>query len=120
MQRVAWVAALVVGAAIGGGSYVFGASAPLLAGSIAVCYGAVVVLSARYPDTVYDEEIVGGFRYGPWSAAATLFLLCVTVGTVGPLAIADGLRLSLAVLLLGVGYAMWLFGVGYARAKTTA
>ena len=118
MQRLAAVLAPVVAALTGSFSYLVGAADPLLAASVGVSYAAVVVLSARHPDTVYEEGT--GIRYGPWSAAATGFLLVVTITGVNPwLPLDAGLRLSLGLLVVGVGYAMWLFGVSYARAKAS-
>jgi hypothetical protein len=118
MQRLAWVLTPLVAGVAGGISYVFGTADPLVTASVAVSYAVVVVLSARHPDTVYEEGI--GTRYGPWSAVATGFLLLAALSGVNPwLPIDDGLRLSLGLLVVGVGYAMWLFGVSYARAKAT-
>jgi hypothetical protein len=116
MQRLAVVFAPVVAAVAGGLSYALGSTNPLLTAGIAVSYATVVALSARHPDTVYEEDL--GMRYGPWSAAATGFLLLLTLSGLNPwLPMANDLRFSLGLLLLGIGYAMWLFGVSYARAK---
>ncbi|MFC7132297.1 MULTISPECIES: hypothetical protein [Salinibaculum] len=118
-RRLAWVLAAAVGGLAGGLSYTVGAPDPSLTAGVVLSYGAVVVLSARHPDTVYQEGVGRvGFRYGFWSAAATAFLLLVALLGVGPWVPVDaGLRVSLGLFVLGAGYAMWLFGVSYARAK---
>jgi hypothetical protein len=112
------VAAAAVGGLAGLGSYALGTQSPTVAACVGISFAVVVLLSARHPDTVYEAGAGRGFRYGRWSAASTAFLLGVAVVGLGPwLPIAPGLRLSLGLLVVGSGYAMWLFGVSYARAK---
>lgn len=116
MGRPAWVLAALGAGAAGAVSYAVGSPNRLLTLSVGVTYAAVVVLSARHPDTVYGDG--SGVGYGPWSAAATGFLLLLTVSGINPwLPVGNGLRFSLGLLVVGVGYAMWLFGISYARAK---
>jgi hypothetical protein len=55
---------------------------------------------------------------GRWSGLAVGLLLAVALFGVGPtLPVEPDVRFGLQVLVLGVGYAMWLLGVSYARAK---
>ena len=116
-RSLVWLVAAAVGGVAGLASHALGAQHPAVTVCVGVSFAVVVVLSARHPDTVYEAG-AGGFRYGRWSAASTAFLLGIAVVALGPwLPVAPGLRLSLGLLVAGSGYAMWLFGVSYARAK---
>jgi hypothetical protein len=108
---------LTVGGAVAGVVHWLVVADPPLAAAIAVSYVAVARLSLAHPDTVYESD-VPVWAVGRWSGLAIGLLLAVTLFGVGPtLPVDRGLRFGLQVLMLGVGYAMWLLGVSYARAK---
>jgi hypothetical protein len=113
----AWLLSLTAGGAVAGAVYWLVVADPLLAAAIAVSYAAVARLSLAHPDTVYESD-VPAWAVGRWSGLAIGLLLAVVLFGVGPtLPIDRAVRFGLQVLVLGVGYAMWLLGVSYARAK---
>jgi hypothetical protein len=117
--RREFVVLLVVaaGAVAGGASHRFGTTDPGLTAAVAVSWAVAAGLSLRHPDTIYEEG-VAVWEFGRWSGASTALVLGVAVFGIGPtLPVGDGVRFSLRALVLGAGYAMWLFGVAYARAK---
>lgn len=108
---------VLAGGLVGAASYVFGSSDPGLTAAVAGSYAVAAGLAARHPDVVYEEG-VAVWAVGRWSGASTAFvLLAAFVGVGWTLPIEPGLRVSLQLLVLGVGWAMWVFGVAYARAK---
>jgi len=116
-RATAWAVSLTAGTAVAAGVYRFGAPELALAAAVAASYTAVVRLTLLHPDTAYES---GGpvLTVGRWSGVATGLLVAVVLFGVGPtLPLENDLRLGLQVLVLGAGYAMWLFGVSYARAK---
>jgi hypothetical protein len=116
-RRVATALAVLTGGAAGGVSYGFGSTDPGLTAAVAASYAVAGWLTVSHPDTVYEEG-VGVWEFGRWSGASTALVLGVTLFGVGPtLPVEPGVRLSLRLLVLGAGYAMWLFGVAYAREK---
>ena len=112
-----WVLACVVGAAAGGASYALGSTNLLLTGTVALTYTAGTRLSVAHPDVVYEAE-TPVWTVGRWSAGMIALVCIGAFFGVNPfLAVDGGLRLSLQLLVVGVGYAAWVFGVAYARAK---
>ncbi len=108
---------LTVGGVVAGGVYRFGSPDLALAAAVAASYIAVIRLTLSHPDTAYESG-VPVLAVGRWSGLSAGFLVAVVVFGVAPtLPLENGLRLSLRVLVLGAGYAMWLLGVSYARAK---
>jgi hypothetical protein len=119
-RPVAVLLAVSAGAVAGGVSYVLGSTDPGLTAAVAVSYAVAAGLTARHPDTVHEEG-VAVWEFGRWSGASTALVLAAALFGVGPtLPVDPDLRLSLQVLVVGVGYAMWLLGVAYARAKSGA
>jgi hypothetical protein len=113
----AWLLSLAGGGAVAGPVHRFVVADPLLTAGIAVSYVAVARLSLAHPDTVYESD-VPVWAVGRWSGLAVGLLLAVALFGVGPtLPVEPDVRFGLQVLVLGVGYAMWLLGVSYARAK---
>ena len=113
-----WTITLGVGALAGGSSYFFGSNAPLLTATVALSYALLARLAIRHPDIVY-EETSHTWTVGRWSGLSAGFIFAVAFfGVSTTLPIADGLRLSLQILLFGAGWAMWALGVAYAREKT--
>jgi hypothetical protein len=86
-RRLAAALPVAVGAAAGAASYTFGSSTPGLTAAVAASYAVTTALA------------VALFGVGP------------------ALPVAGEVRLSLRLLVLGLGFAMWVFGVAYARAK---
>lgn len=113
----AWLLSLAVGVAVGAAVAVLTAAALPLLAAIVVSYAAVVRLSVRHPDTVYEPG-VPAWAVGRWSGLSIAFLLGVTLVGVGP-ALSPAERFPIQILVLGAGYAMWLLGIAYARAKAT-
>lgn len=111
----AWLASAAVAAAAGAGSALVG-TADGLAVATAASVGIVARLSLAHPDTLYAPD-VAWWRVGPWSAASTAVLLAVALLAVQPLPISAVERLRVGLLVLTAGYAMWLLGIAYARAK---
>ena len=108
---------VVVGAAAGAASYLLGSTAPGLTAAVAASYAVATALALRHPDVVYEEG-TPVWTVGRWSGASTAFVLAVALVGIGPaLPVSGEARLSLRLLVLGVGFAMWAFGVAYARAK---
>jgi hypothetical protein len=107
----------VVGASAGAVSHTLGSTDPRLTAAVAVSYALTTALALRHPDVVYERD-VPVWAVGRWSGASTAFVLAVALLGVGPtLPVSGDLRFSLQLLVLGVGFAMWIFGVAYARAK---
>ena len=116
-RRLAAVLGVAVGAAAGAASYTLGSTAPGLTAAVAASYAVTTALAVRHPDVVYEEG-TAVWEVGRWSGASTAFVLAVALFGVGPaLSIPGEVRLSLRLLVLGVGFAMWVFGVAYARGK---
>jgi len=116
-RATAWGVSLATGGAVASGVYRFGSPDLALAAAVAASYTAVVRLTLVHPDTAYESN-VPVLAVGRWSGLSTGFLLAVVVFGVAPtLPLDNDLRLGLRVLVLGAGYAMWLFGVSYAREK---
>jgi len=112
-----WLLGAVVGLVAGGVSYWLGSTDPVLTGTLVVTYTVGTRLSLLYPDMVYEADSPA-WAVGKWSGAATaMVLVAAFFGVNQSLPIPDGLRLSLQLLVLGVGYTAWAFGVAYARAK---
>jgi peptidoglycan/LPS O-acetylase OafA/YrhL len=118
MNRVlAWFLPLAIGAAFAAASCAFGSTDPGLTAAVGASSAVAVGLAVRHPDVVYEEGTTLR-EVGRWSAASTAFVLAAAVFGVGwTLPVGPDLQLSLRLLVLGVGYAMWVFGVAYARAK---
>jgi hypothetical protein len=115
-----WLVPAVVGALVGAASYVVGSTDPLLTGSIVLSYAVLARLAIRHPDIVYEEHS-SAWAVGKWSGLSAGFVLLVAfVGVGSYLPIPAGLGLSLQILVIGAGWAMWALGVAYARAKATA
>lgn len=116
----AWLLSLGVGVVVGAATALLtDADLPLVA-AIVVSYAAVVRLSVRHPDTVYESG-VPAWAVGRWSGLSIAFLLGVAFLGLGPaLPAALDVRFALQLLVLGAGYAMWLLGISYARAKATS
>jgi hypothetical protein len=112
--------AIVVGGVVGAVSHTVGASRPLVTASVVVSYALLTALALQHPDVVYEAG-TPAWTVGRWSGLSAGFVLLVAffgVGTTLPLG--DDLRLSLQILVLGAGWAMWTLGVAYARAKASA
>lgn len=115
-RALVWVVTLAIGAVAAGVSWVLGGSKPAMVAATGVSYAVVARLTARYPDTLYESG-VAPYRVGRWSGLAGLFVVGVTGLAVVGLHLPPDYRLSVGLLVIGVGYASWLFGVAYARAK---
>jgi len=119
-RALAWLVSALVGIGVGAGSHLLGAGDPLLTAAVVGSYALVVRLSLLHPDTAYEEG-TAVWAVGRWSGASIGFLVAAVVLGVGPtLPVAPAVRRNLQVLLFGVGYAMWLLGVAYARAKAAS
>jgi hypothetical protein len=118
MHRVLrWLVPAVVGGLAGAVSSLVGSANPLLTGSITLSYAVFARVAIAHPDIVYEEGS-GVWAVGRWSGLSGGFVLLVAFFGVGTtLPIEGGLRLSLQILLLGAGWAMWALGVAYAREK---
>jgi hypothetical protein len=117
---VFWLLAVVVGLVAGGVSYWLGSTDPVLTATLVLTYTVGTRLSLHHPDIVYEADSPA-WAVGKWSGAATaVVLVAAFFGVNQALAVADGLRLSLQLLVVGVGYTAWAFGVAYARAKASA
>jgi hypothetical protein len=112
----AWLLAGVVGIAAGATSHVLGAAVPSLTAGTVASYAVLTRLAATHPDVVHEEG-VAVWRVGRWSGVSTAFLLAVVLFALGALPVGARLRLSLGILVFGVGWAMWVLGVAYARRK---
>jgi hypothetical protein len=115
-RRTAWLLSLAGGGLVAGGTHLLAGPGLALTAALAASYAAVVRLSLAHPDTVYEPG-TPAWTVGRWSGLSVGFLLAVAV--VAPLGLpaAPGPRFTLRLLLVGAGYAMWLLGISYARAK---
>jgi len=114
---VAWGLAGAAGAAVAGPLFVLAGTDPLLTAAVALSYATVARLSLCHPDTVYEPD-VPAWRVGRWSGLTVALLLAVALfGVNGSLPVDDGTLAGLRALVLGAGYAAWLLGISYARAK---
>jgi len=114
-SRRAWPVAAGVAVVAGAASALVGA-VDGLAVATAASAGVVARLSLAHPDTLYGRE-VAWWRVGRWSATSIGVLLAVALLAVRPLALTAAARLRVGLLVLTAGYAMWLLGIAYARAK---
>ena len=115
-----WLVSITVGALAGAVSYVVGSTEPLLTGSVVLSYAVLARMAVRHPDIVYEAD-GSTWEVGKWSGLSAGFVhLVAFVGVGTTLPVPDGLGLSLQILVIGAGWAMWALGVTYARAKATA
>jgi uncharacterized membrane protein YgaE (UPF0421/DUF939 family) len=115
-RALAWLVSLAVGALLGTVSYLLGSSNPWVTASVVAAYAVTVRLAFLHPDVVYEEG-VAVWEVGRWSAVSSAFVLVLALAVMWAFPVDSGLGFSLALLTVGVGYAMWVFGVAYARAK---
>jgi len=87
-----------------------------LAVATAATAGIVARLTLAHPDTPYARD-VAWWRVGRWSATSTAVLLAVALLAVRPLPLPPRERLRVRLAVLATGYALWLLGIAYARAK---
>lgn len=116
-RGLVWLVTVGVGTLACGVSYLVGTTDPLLTASVGLSYAVLARLTIAHPDVVYEEGS-SAWAVGRWSGLATGFVLLVVLLGLGPtLPVEDDLRLSLQLLVFGAGWAMWVLGVAYARAK---
>jgi protein-S-isoprenylcysteine O-methyltransferase Ste14 len=89
----------------------------VFAGTVALSWIIGIVLAFRHDDLVFERFEIPGRGPSLWSGAFTGFLTLValfgTLSLPGP----DRLGLTVALLVLGVGFAALGFGIGMARAR---
>ncbi len=107
---------VAVGGVTGVGSELLAGVEPLAA-TTAVVFGVVGWLVVRHPDTVYEQN-VDWWAFGRWSAVGTVVLVGATAGGTGWLNLGWRRLAAVQLFVVGVGTAMWLLGVSYARAKS--